>query len=60
MNVQRIISQEIFDAMVFGAVEDLRRSGLNSGDIFSIIEAQFGPRYAALFCGESAAEAEYL
>ncbi|MBW1788920.1 MAG: hypothetical protein JRK53_20275 [Deltaproteobacteria bacterium] len=52
MQKTRIISQEIFDAMVDGAIEDLRKSGMGQTEVHSIIEDQFGPRYARMFCTE--------
>jgi hypothetical protein len=50
MENQREITKNVFDAMVHGAIEDLRKSGLDDEEIFLIIEEQFGPRYAREFC----------
>ena len=47
---KRIMAQEIFDAMVDGAIEDLRKSGLPSSDVYRIVEDHFGERYAQAFC----------
>jgi hypothetical protein len=51
-NSDRVMSQEIFDAMVDGAIDDLKQSGLNSGQIHSIVKAQLGASYARKFCPE--------
>ena len=47
---KRIMAQEIFDAMVDGAIEDLRKSGLSTKEVYSIVENHFGERYAEEFC----------
>jgi len=49
---QAEIEEEVFDALVEGPVEDLRRSGLDRAEIFFIIEEQFGPRYVHKSCEE--------
>ena len=50
MEGQKEITKKVFDAMVHGAIEDLRKSGLDNEEIFLIIEEQFGLRYAREFC----------
>ncbi|UCF83592.1 MAG: hypothetical protein JSV50_20900 [Desulfobacteraceae bacterium] len=49
MENQKEITKKLFDAMVHGAIEDLRKSGLDNEEIFLIIEEQFGLRYAREF-----------
>lgn len=48
----RWMAEEIFDAMLHGAIEDLNKSGLNRDAVFSIIKQNFGLRYAQKFCRE--------
>lgn len=50
MENQKEITKNVFHAMVHGAIEDLRKSGLDNEEIFLIIEEQFGLRYARGFC----------
>ena len=50
MEKQKEITKKFFDGMVHGAIEDLRKSGLDDEEIFLIIEEQFGPGYAREFC----------
>jgi hypothetical protein len=50
MENKNVMAQEVFDAMVDEAIEDLRKSGLNIKEIFSIIKDHFGLRYANEFC----------
>ena len=40
MEKQAEIAEEVFNALFEGAIEDLRRSGLDRAEILSIIEAQ--------------------
>ena len=47
---KRVMAQEIFDAMVDGAIEDLKRAGLTAKEVYSIVENHFGQRYAEEFC----------
>lgn len=49
---KRIMAQEIFEAMVDGAIDDLRKSGLEAREIFRIVEENFGRHYALMLCGE--------
>ena len=44
------MAQEVFDAMVDAAIEDLRKSGLDMKEIFTIIRDLLGLRYANKFC----------
>ncbi len=53
MPKQLEIPEEVFEAMLYEAIEDLRKSGLDPGEIFFIIEEHFGRTYACKFCGES-------
>ena len=50
MPKQREISEEVFSAMLYQAIEELKKSGLESGEVFSIVEEQFGSSYAKRFC----------
>jgi DNA-binding transcriptional regulator YhcF (GntR family) len=50
METQRKIAQEVFDALIDDAIEDLRHSGLDNEEILSIIEEEFGLPYARKFC----------
>ena len=47
---KRVMAQEIFDAMVDGAIDDLRKCGLSSEEVYCIVENHFGERYAQEFC----------
>lgn len=50
MPEKREISEEVFAAMLDQAIEDLKLSGLDPGEIYSIVEENFGPTYARRFC----------
>ncbi len=54
---QRVMAEEIFEAMLDGAIDDLRQSGLEHQELFAIVERQFGARYANLFCTVKETEA---
>ena len=43
------IPQELYDAMLDEAIEDLCRSGLSRNEIMDIIKKQIGPLYARRF-----------
>lgn len=47
---QKIFPQEFFDTLFKEAVLDLRKSGFKEEEVFSIIENQFGVKYARRFC----------
>ncbi|MBW1779813.1 MAG: hypothetical protein JRL30_03650 [Deltaproteobacteria bacterium] len=51
MPKKREISEEVFAAMLDEAIQDLKRSGLDACEVFSIVEANFGTAYARRFCG---------
>ncbi len=51
---KRIMAQELFEAMVDGAIDDLRESGLEHREIFRIVEEHFGRHYALTLCGKPA------
>ncbi|MBU0735176.1 MAG: hypothetical protein ABIE47_08355 [Pseudomonadota bacterium] len=53
MPKKREISEEVFAAMLDQAIEDLKRSGLDPGEVFSIVEENFGIAYARRFCKSS-------
>ena len=53
---QRTFPQEFFDALFVEAVGDLRKSGFNEEEVFSIIEDQFGSTYARRFCSSETKE----
>lgn len=42
----RKIKEEVFDTILIGAIEDLRKCGLDDEEIFPIIKEQFGLRCA--------------
>ena len=50
MDPQTKTTQDIFDNILKGAVEDLRESGLGDRDVFLIVKDQFGPQNAHRFC----------
>jgi hypothetical protein len=52
MSKKRVISEEVFDAMLDLAIEDLKLSGLDAGEVFSIVEENFGISYAQRFCSQ--------
>ena len=41
MSKKRVISEEVFAAMLDQAIEDLKQSGLDAGEVFSIVEREF-------------------
>ena len=43
-------AEEVFAAMLDQAIDDLKKSGLDAGQVFSIIEENFGNVYANRFC----------
>jgi hypothetical protein len=47
---KREIAEEVFAAMLDQAIEDLKLSGLDTGEIYSIVEENFGSAYARRFC----------
>jgi hypothetical protein len=50
MSEKREIAEEVFAAMLDQAIEDLKLSGLAAGEIYSIVEENFGVAYAHRFC----------
>lgn len=42
----REIKEEVFDTILIGAIEDLRKCGFDDEEIFPIIKEQFGLRSA--------------
>lgn len=50
MREKREMAEEVFAAMLDQAIEDLKLSGLDPGEIYSIIEENFGMAYARRFC----------
>jgi hypothetical protein len=50
MSKKRVIAEEVFDAMLDQAIEELKLSGLDAGEVFSIVEENFGVAYARRFC----------
>ncbi len=52
MSKKRIISEEVFAAMLDQAIDDLKQSGLDAGEVFSIVEENFGTSYAQRFCSQ--------
>jgi hypothetical protein len=49
---QQVIAEEVFEAMLDGAIDDLKLSGLSEDEMFSIVENNFGLKYAEKFVGE--------
>ena len=52
MSKKRVIAEEVFAAMLDEAIEDLKQSGLDAGEVFSIVEENFGVSYARRFCSQ--------
>ncbi|EFK06081.1 conserved domain protein [delta proteobacterium NaphS2] len=52
MSKKKVISEEVFAAMLDQAIEDLKQSGLDAGEVFSIVEENFGISYAKRFCSQ--------
>jgi hypothetical protein len=52
MSKKKVISEEVFAAMLDQAIEDLKLSGLDAGEVFSIVEENFGVSYARRFCSQ--------
>jgi len=50
MREKREMAEEVFAAMLDQAIEDLKLSGLDPGEIYSIVEENFGMAYARRFC----------
>jgi hypothetical protein len=48
-----VMSEEVFAAMLDQAIQDLRNSGMDTGEIFTIVEECFGSAYARRFCQKS-------
>ena len=50
MPKKRVISEEVFAAMLDQAIDELKLSGLDAIEVFSIVEENFGIAYARRFC----------
>ena len=50
MSKKQVMSEEVFAAMVYEAIQDLQLSGMDTGEIFIIVEECFGNAYARRFC----------
>jgi len=50
MSKKQVMSEEVFLAMLCQAIEDLRDSGMDPGEIFAVVEECFGNAYARRFC----------
>jgi len=50
MTKKPVMSEEIFAAMLDHAIQDLRDSGMDPGEIFAVVEECFGSAYARRFC----------
>jgi len=50
MTKKPVMSEEIFAAMLDHAIQDLRDSGMDPGEIFAVVEECFGRAYARRFC----------
>ncbi len=50
MSKKSVMSEEVFAAMLDQAIQDLRNSGMDTGEIFTIVEECFGSAYARRFC----------
>jgi len=53
MSKQKVMSEEVFEAMLDQAIEDLHNSALDASEVFTIVEEQFGNGYARRFCNTS-------
>ncbi len=53
MSKQKVISEEVFEAMLDQAIEDLYDSGLDASEVFTVVEEHFGNGYARSFCNKS-------
>ena len=53
MSKQLVISEEVFEAMLDQAIQDLQKSGLDASEVFTIVEEYFGNGYARKFCNKS-------
>ncbi len=52
MSNKKVISEEVFAAMLDLAIDDLKQSGLEANEVFSIVEENFGTTYAQRFCSQ--------
>lgn len=52
MSKQMVISEEVFEAMLDRAIQDLQKSGLDASEVFTIVEEHFGNGYARRFCNK--------
>jgi len=50
MSKKPVMSEEVFAAMLDHAIQDLRDSSMDPGEIFAIVEECFGNAYARRFC----------
>lgn len=50
MSKKPVMAEEVFAAMVDQAIQDLRNSGMDPGEMFTIVEECFGSAYARRFC----------
>jgi len=50
MKEKREMAEEVFAAMLDQAIDDLKLSGLDPSEIYSIVEENFGITYARRFC----------
>ena len=48
------MAEEVFAAMLDQAIDDLKKSGLDAGQVFTIVKENFGNVYANRFCSNPA------
>ena len=53
MSKKPVMAEEVFAAMLDQAIQDLRNSGMDTGEMFAIVEEYFGSAYACRFCKKS-------
>ncbi|MCD6306042.1 MAG: hypothetical protein J7M32_07115 [Deltaproteobacteria bacterium] len=53
MSKKPVMAEELFAVMLEQAVQDLRKSGMDKDEIFTVVEEWFGSAYACRFCKNS-------
>ena len=53
MERQREIPRDVLNEIADGAIEDLRKCGLDDEEIFSIVEEMFGAQFAHKLLGKA-------
>jgi len=47
------MSEDVFAAMLDHAIQDLKDSGMDPGEIFAVVEECFGSAFADRFCRQA-------